>query len=169
MLNPKKKDLRTKVKDEEEKHLPEEKELIKFLSNVALFGKLTRNERRNLVKYIYIRKFKIGEMIFKKNYPNVVFYILKEGELKVFLEKNDEELELNRLHPLDFFGEIGLFLDHSRTATVKAVEDSVLLAISKRDLRDFIARFPRAGVKILYKMGEILCNHVINLNKKINI
>lgn len=147
----------------------EEKELVKFLANIALFQKLTKHERKNLTKYIYVRKFKAGEIIFRKGYPNVVFYILKHGELKVYLEKNDEEVELNRIKPLDFFGEIGLFLDDNRTATVKAVEESILLAISKRDLGDFIARFPRAGIKILYKLGELLSTHVVNLNKKLII
>jgi len=156
-----------KIKKNDADSIPEDKELIKFLAGVNIFEKLTKNERKNLVKYIYVRKFKAGEMVFKKDYPNVIFYILKKGELKVFLDKNEDEIEINRLKTNDYFGEVGLFLDHSRTASVKAVEDSILLAISKRDLSDFIARFPRAGVKILYKLGEILCNHMINLNKKI--
>ncbi len=156
-------------KEKEHNNLTEEKELVKFLSSVTLFEKLTKNERKNLFKYIYVRKFKTGETIFKKNYPNVVLYILKQGELKVYLEKEDKEIELNRLKPTEFFGEIGLFLDDNRTASVKAVTDSVLLAISKKDIADFIARFPRAGVKVLYKFGELLSRNLINLNKTLTV
>ena len=146
----------------------EEKELITFLSNVALFEKLTRNERKNLRQYMYVRNFKADEPIFKKGYPNVVFYIVKEGELNVYLETNEKTNVLNTLKPLDFFGEIGLFLDEVRTASIIAVKDSVLVGISKKDLANFIDRFPRAGIKILYKSGEILSKHIINLNKKLN-
>ncbi|MCK4339908.1 MAG: cyclic nucleotide-binding domain-containing protein [Candidatus Cloacimonetes bacterium] len=146
----------------------EEKELIKFLSNVALFENLTRNERKNLRQYMYVRNFKADEPIFKKGYPNVVLYIVKEGELNVYLDTNEKTNVLNTLKPLDFFGEIGLFLDEVRTASIIAVKDSVLVGISKKDLANFIDRFPRAGIKILYKSGEILSKHIINLNKKLN-
>ena len=147
----------------------EDKELIKFLSNVTLFEDLSRNERKNLKQYIYIRNFKSDEIVFKKGYPNVVFYIVKEGELNVYIDTKEEPRILNTLHALDFFGEIGLFLDETRTASIVAVKDSVLLGISKKDFANFIGRFPRAGNKILYKSGEILSKHIINLNKKFNI
>jgi CRP-like cAMP-binding protein len=155
------------MKKSSNRNINDDKELIKFLSKVTLFGKFTANERKNLRQYIYVRQFNAGEQIFKKGYPNVVFYILKEGELKVYLEREEGEIEVNRLKPLDFFGEIGLFLEENRTASAVAVKDSVLLAISKRDLANFIGRFPRAGTKILYKLGEILSTYIIELNKKI--
>jgi len=147
----------------------EDKELIKFLSNVALFENLTHNERKNLRQYLYVRNFKADEPIFKKGYPNVVLYIVKEGELNVYLDTNEKTNVLNTLKPLDFFGEIGLFLDEVRTASIIAVKDSVLVGISKKDLANFIDRFPRAGIKILYKSREILSKHIINLNKKLNL
>jgi CRP-like cAMP-binding protein len=156
-------------KEKNQKIESEEVELVKFLSEVSLFSKLTKSERKNLVKYIYVRKYSSKEIVFKQNYPNVVFYILKQGELTVTLDKDDSTIELNRLQPGEFFGEIGLFLDDNRTATVTAITDSVLLAISKKDLADFIARFPRAGVKLLYNFGELLSRNVIELNKKLEI
>ncbi len=145
----------------------EEKLLIKFLSKIDLFVSLTKGERRNLMKYIYIRQYKASEMVFKEGYPNVVFYIIRKGQLRVYLERKDEEIELNLLHPKDFFGEMGIFMDEHRTACVAAVEDTELLAISKKDLSNYIHRFPRAGVKILTKLGELLCNHVVAQNRKL--
>ena len=156
-------------KEKNQKIESEEVELVKFLSEVSLFSKLTKSERKNLVKYIYVRTYNSKEIVFKQNYPNVVFYILKQGELTVTLEKDGKTLELNRLEPGDFFGEIGLFLDDNRTATVTAITDSVLLGISKKDLADFIARFPRAGVKLLYNFGQLLSKNIIELNNKLEI
>ncbi|MBN1948311.1 MAG: cyclic nucleotide-binding domain-containing protein [Candidatus Cloacimonetes bacterium] len=144
----------------------EEKDLLKFLLTIDLFRDLSKLERKNLIKYIYLRQYRKGEIIFKKGYPNVVMYIVREGRLRVMLSDSDD-LEMNILKPKDFFGEIGLFLEESRTATVEAQEDSVLLAISKRDLSTFIARFPRAGVKILYRLGEILSQNLIKTNQTI--
>ncbi len=149
------------------KSLNEERELIKFLSSVSLFESLTRSERKNLRQYIYVRNFKAGEQVFKKGYPNVICYIVKEGELNVYLDIEDKSHILNTLYPFDFFGEIGLFLEEERTASAVVVKDSVLLGVSKKDLTNFIDRFPRAGIKILYKFGEILSKHIIKLNKEL--
>jgi len=145
----------------------EDKEFLKFLVTVDLFDNLSKLERKNLLKYIYVRNYKKDEVIFKKGYPDVVLYIVKSGKLKVYLDEKSGGLEVNVLESKDFVGEMGLFLDENRTASVSALEDSTLLAVSKRDLSEFIAKFPRAGLKIMYKLGEILCNHIMQLNAKI--
>ncbi len=145
----------------------QDKDLLKFLLTVDLFNKLTKLERKNLLKYMYLRNYKQDEVVFKKGYPDVVLYIVKTGKLKVYLEKEPEKQEVNVLNSKDFVGEMGLFKNDIRTASVVAIEDSVLLAISKKDLSEFIAKFPRAGAKILYRLGDVLCNHIINLNSKV--
>ncbi|MBN2017322.1 MAG: cyclic nucleotide-binding domain-containing protein [Candidatus Cloacimonetes bacterium] len=141
----------------------EEKDLIRFLSEVELFENLTRNERRNLSQHLYERHYKSDEIVFKKGYPNVVMYIVKEGELQTFLDSTEGE-NLKTIKPKDFFGEVGLFLEEERTATILASKDSVLLGISKRDMNRFIDEYPRAGSKILRKLSTVLCTHLINTN-----
>lgn len=159
---------RMAVTQKKEKYdLSNEKDFVRFMGEISIFSKLTKLERLNLRKYIYIRTFKAGEVVFKKGYPNVVFYIVQNGLLKVYLEKEDTEIELAKLHPFDFFGEMGLFLDECRTASIAAIEDSTLIAISKKDLADFIAKFPRAGTKVLYKFGELLSRNVLQTNNRI--
>jgi CRP-like cAMP-binding protein len=145
----------------------EEKDLIKFLRKVSIFSKLSKADLKHLRQYLYIRKFEAGEQIFKKGYPNVIFYVLKEGSLKVYLEDKEAEIELNIIKPTEQLGAIGLFKDVKRTASVKAIEDSVLLGISKKDLTTFVSRYSSAGVSILYNLGESLSDHIISLNEKL--
>jgi len=118
-----------------------------------------------LQQFLYTRYYQAGEEVFKKGYPNVVFYIVKEGELLVYLEKKGEEIELDRIKSGGNFGSIGLFADVKRTASVKALEDSVLLGISKEDLATFVRKFPHAGIKILYELGKILSENIMKLNE----
>ncbi|MBC8526146.1 MAG: cyclic nucleotide-binding domain-containing protein [Candidatus Cloacimonetes bacterium] len=141
----------------------EEKELVDFLSKVVLFKKLSKSEIRNLQHNLYVRNFKAGEYVFKKKYPNVVLYIVKEGELHTYLDETNKE-DVKIIQPFEYFGEIGLFLEEERTANIVAKKDSVLLALSKKDMANYIAEFPKAGIKILYKLGEILCRELINSN-----
>jgi len=142
----------------------EEQDLIKFLSEVELFDNLTRNERRNLSLHLYERKYKEDEIVFKKGYPNVVMYIVKEGELQTYLDSPEGE-NLKTIKPRDYFGEVGLFLEEERTATIVASKDSVLLGISKRDMNRLIDEFPLAGSKILRKLASVLCTHLIRTNE----
>jgi len=145
----------------------EEQELIKFLGNVALFEKLTKIERRNLQQYIYIKQFKEGEYIFKQEHPAVVLYIVKEGELKLCIEKEGKEIELGEAKKYDFIGESAVFIEGKRPVSAIAVKDSTLLAISRKSIEGFAYRFPRAGVKILYKLGEVLSRQVANQHNQI--
>ena len=144
----------------------EEKDLLKFLKKVSIFKGLSRSDLKHLRQYLYTRKYEAGEQIFKKGYPNVIFYIVKEGELKVYLDNPKGEIELSRIKQYGEFGSFGLFKDVKRTASVIAVEDVTLLGISKKDLASFVHNFPQAGVSILYELGGVLSEHIINLNTK---
>ncbi|MCF7793723.1 MAG: cyclic nucleotide-binding domain-containing protein [Candidatus Cloacimonetes bacterium] len=145
----------------------EEKSMIKFLKKVSIFAKLSKSELKQLQQFIYTRHYKAGEPVFKKGYPNVIFFIVKEGEVRVYLTKKGEDIELDRVKPEGHFGSIGLFADVKRTASVEAVEDSVLLGISKKDLATFVGKHHQAGIKILYELGNILCDHIIKLNDRL--
>lgn len=142
-----------------------EKEMIQFLGKVSVFDKLTKNERKNIADYFYERKFKAEEQIFKQDYPSVVFYIIKNGEVKVFLKRRGKKKEISRLKSRDFIGEIGVFLEKNRVASAIAKKESTLFAISKKDLKKFIDKFPKAGTKILYKFGEIVSTYLIDQNE----
>jgi len=155
------------MKKKNKESILEDKDLLKFLLTVDIFNNLSKLERKNLLKFVYVRQYKKDEIVFKEGYPDVVLYVVKDGKLKVYLEKNENIQEVNVLSTAEFVGEMGLFKHELRTASVSALEESTLLAISKRDFTDFINKFPRAGAKILYKLGEILCDHVVQLNKKI--
>ena len=150
-----------------EENIIEEKDLLKFLKKVPIFSKLSKNDLKHLRQHLYIRSYEAGEQLFKKNYPNVVFYILYKGELKVYLMDKKEEIELNRLKPTDQLGAIGLFKDEKRTASVIALEDSIVLGISKKELSSFVNRFPQAGIKILYELGASLSEQIIMLNNRL--
>ncbi len=145
----------------------EEKGFLKFLKNVSIFKDLSKSEMKHLQQFLYTRYYQAGEEIFKKGYPNVVFYLVKEGELLVYLEKKGEEIELNRIQSGGNFGSIGLFVDVKRTASVRALEDAVLLGISKKDLATFVHKFPHAGIKILYELGKILSTDIMRLNDRL--
>ena len=140
--------------------------LSDFLPKVYIFNNLSKREIKNLSGYCYLRKYRKNETVFKQGYPNVAFYILKSGLLRISLEEGEQKIDIGTIEPTEFFGEIGLFKEEERTATVKALEESELIAISKKEFKAFLENNPRTGLKVMYKLGEVLSQNIIGLNQE---
>jgi hypothetical protein len=67
--------------------------------------------------------------VFRKGDPGGDFYVIESGRLAVI----DDGQEIRRLGPGDAFGEIALLRAVPRTATVRALEDTRLAALSGPD------------------------------------
>jgi alkyl hydroperoxide reductase subunit AhpC len=72
------------------------------------------------------------------------FYVIAKGEVAVTRRTaEDEEIELATLGPGQFFGEVGLLAETRRTATVRAIGDVELLALSWQEFQQTLERSDR--------------------------
>jgi alkyl hydroperoxide reductase subunit AhpC len=72
-----------------------------------------------------------GETIVAEGDPADRFYVIARGEVAVSRRSPEgEEIDLATLGPGQFFGEVGILAETRRTATVRAIEDVELLALS---------------------------------------
>lgn len=138
---------------------------IEFLNQVRFLKNLNKSEKNKFAHLLIERKYKKDEVVFEENYPHAVLYIIKEGAAKVVIQRKENQVELATLKAGDYLGEIGLFVDSTRTANVVTTEDSVLLAISKSAFKDFIDRHPKIGSKILYRFAKKLSKDLIKTNR----
>lgn len=93
--------------------------------------------------------YKTGEIIFREGDIGEKMYIIKSGRVEVVKKIHDEEIVLATLNPNSFFGEMALFGDKHRTATVRAIEDSEMISINKRILDVQLLRVPDWFVAIM--------------------
>jgi adenylate cyclase len=72
------------------------------------------------------------------------FYIIEVGEVEVLAPDMAGQAVgvINRLGPGDFFGEIALLRAVPRTATIRAVKPTRLLAINREDFDSVVAKYP---------------------------
>lgn len=140
---------------------------VKELGKYAILERLSKKERKQLANLLLVRNYKEGELVYRINYPHTVLYFVAKGEINIFLEEDGEDLQLVNKGKYEHFGEIGLFLEISRTASARAIEESVLLAMTKKDFEDFIKLNPKAATKILQSIGSMLCQIIINNNKRL--
>jgi len=93
--------------------------------------------------------YKKGETIFKEGDVGDEMYIIKSGRVEIVKNINDEELVLATLDANSFFGEMALFGDKKRSATVRAVDDTQMITINKYILDAQLSRVPDWFVAIM--------------------
>ena len=85
-----------------------------------------------------------GERIIAEGDPADRFYVIARGEVAVSRRSPEgEQIELATLGPGQFFGEVGILAETRRTATVRAIDDVELLALSWQEFQEALERSDR--------------------------
>ena len=89
--------------------------------------------------------FAPGETIVAEGDPADRFFVIAQGEVAVSRRGSEgKEVSLARLGRGQFFGEVGILAETRRTATVRAVDDVELLALSWQEFQETLERSDRA-------------------------
>jgi CRP-like cAMP-binding protein len=127
------------------------------LAKVELFRDIEQNDLEMLAKIVVSRQFKSGETIVKEGEPGVAFYIIAKGKAEVVKGAGQVVATFG---PEDFFGEMALFDDSPRSASVRAVEDTECLVMSKWDLKTV---FMATDARVAFALLAVLARRVRNL------
>ena len=144
----------------------EKSDLETVLQSMPPFKDVSSKYLKLLLKLFHDRFYSANEYVFFQADPGIGLYIIREGEVQV--TQNHEEIknhELARFVRGDFFGELALLDNETRSASSMAVKDSHLAVIFKPDLDEFIEKYPKVGIKILRGVSEIVATRLRNVNK----
>ena len=75
-----------------------------------------------------------GSVLFREGDQGDCAYVIEEGKILVYLERDGEEVPISLLKKGEIFGEMSLIDNLPRSASVKAIEDCVLAVITKDQL-----------------------------------
>ncbi len=106
-----------------------------FLSGIAVFGGLADAAMEQLLDLIQTREYGRGDVVCTEGEPGREMFILQRGEVEV--RKNLGEgrhTPLARLRVGDCFGEMSLIDVQARSASVIAVQETRLYALTNMDL-----------------------------------
>jgi NTE family protein len=86
-----------------------------------------------------------GATLFELGDPSDALYVLKSGSLGAFKPGQDGKFQLDGVVAAgETVGELGLIVDQTRSATVRALRDSELLRLSRASFQTLVARNPAA-------------------------
>lgn len=120
-----------------------------------------------------IMYFQNGENIIKAGQQEQRMYIILEGRVSIILQSGDEQFVVATMDKGDFFGEISLFTDHPRSATVRSLGDVKLAYIDNvTQLKAFLIKNPAFAAKMvqilaqrLAKTDEILVGKISEIKR----
>jgi len=122
----------------------------KLLHGVPLFESLSESETQVIASRIELRRHSNDSVIINEGDESNSLYVILNGKVKIFLiDEKGQEIILNYLGEGDYFGEVSLFDDGQRSASVKALEDSYFAVLEKDDFVELMSSHPELALTII--------------------
>lgn len=127
------------------------------LAESFLFHELTDEERAITEEHMYESHLEKGEALFNEGDAGDLVCFVESGKLQV-LKKNSagQIIDLAHLSVGDCIGEMAILDLVKRSATVKALEETTLLILTKKGFDLLLDQHPRIGVTILKSFARLM-------------
>jgi CRP-like cAMP-binding protein len=130
---------------------------ITLLRQVRVFSTLGEEELERVAAVAVPRQFDAGEVVFREGDASDTCYIVRTGHARAVREHADgRSITLAHFGPGDIFGELAMFDDERRSATVEAIETTDATAILGPDMRRLLHKHPDIAVKLIASLGRRL-------------
>jgi CRP/FNR family transcriptional regulator len=128
-----------------------------LLARVPAFETLGPRELARVAAVAGPRSFEAGQVIFREGDASDTCYIVRSGHARAIRAHGDgRTLTLAHFGPGDIFGELAMFDDEKRSATVETLDDVDALAVLGADMRRLLREHPDISVKLVIALGRRL-------------
>ncbi len=112
------------------------------LDSVPLFWGVPKDELVSLLTAVEPVRAAAGSDVVREGEPGDSLFLVASGTLSVTTPDEAGPVEVGRLGPGDFFGEVALLTERPRTATVTAVTESELLRLPRAAVAELRRQHP---------------------------
>jgi CRP-like cAMP-binding protein len=132
-------------------------EAIAPLRAIPMFSGVSDDVLESIASLLIERRFPKHKTIVEEGAPGDYMYIIVEGRVKVTkLSGDGREKILELLEVGDFFGEMSLFDDAPRSASVKGLSQVRILALARNDFLRLLARSPDLALSVIQELTRRL-------------
>jgi CRP-like cAMP-binding protein len=136
---------------------PEPEATADLLRKVPVFEELGEEDLERVAQVAIPRRFGAHEVIFREGDDSDTCYVVGSGHARAIREHRDGRMiTLATFGPGDIFGELAMFDDERRSATVEAIDDLSTVAVAGSDMRHLLRRHPEIAVKLVIALGRRL-------------
>jgi signal transduction histidine kinase len=130
--------------------------IASFLRKIPLFSELPEETLEQLCLMVQVVKLAAGKQLFAEGDPGDQAYVIKEGQIEILKASGKRDVLLSVRGVGDVIGEIALVESVPRTATARAKDNCVLLAIGKETLQQLLDTSPTAALNMLHTISARL-------------
>src|ERR1700704_429263 len=132
-------------------------EVVELLGNVPVFSTLVGDDLERIAQVAVPREFEPGEVVFREGDASDTCYIVRDGRARALRTHRDgRTLTLATFGPGDIFGELALFEDEKRSATVEAIERTTAVAVLGPDMRRLMSEHAEISSRLVIALGRRL-------------
>jgi CRP/FNR family transcriptional regulator len=128
-----------------------------LLQRVPAFSTLVEDELSRVAEVTVPRHFEAGEVVFREGDQSDTCYIVHNGHVRAIREHSDgRTITLATFGPGEIFGELAIFDEEQRSATIECLDETNLVAILSNDMRRMLREHPDIAVKLLAALSRRL-------------
>jgi hypothetical protein len=132
-------------------------EKILHLKEIYIFEGLSVSELAAVASVTEEVVYPPGKIVIREGDAGDTMYLVVDGEVSVLKaqggQDNGNEIELDRIRTGDYFGEMALFEDTLRSATIRTEKETRLLVLDKADLKEIVREYPEIALHICTVLG----------------
>jgi CRP-like cAMP-binding protein len=130
---------------------------VELLRRVPVFAGLSTEDVARVAEVSVTRFFEAGEVVFREGDDSNTCYIVRTGLARAIREHSDgRSITLSNFGPGDIFGELAMFDNERRSATVDTLEKTEVIAILGSDMRRLMSEHPEIAVKLISALAQRL-------------
>lgn len=132
-------------------------EIVELLGRVPVFSTLEQEDLGRIAQLAVPRSFEPGQIVFREGDASDTCYVVRSGRARAIREHADgRTITLATFGPGDIFGELAMFEDELRSATVEAVQYTSVVAVLGPDMRRLMAEHPEISIRLVVALGRRL-------------
>lgn len=145
------------MKTEEKGAAQPSAEKLRYLSELTVFQDLSTREMEDLNRATVMSSVPRGRVFYRPEETSEVLFILKEGRVQLYrISPEGKKLVITTLGPHTLFGEMPLLGAKMHNTFAEAIEDCLIMVMSRPDLERLILAKPQVALRILDVTGKRL-------------
>ena len=129
-------------------------EVVELLGRVPAFSTLVLSDLERIAQLSVPRQFEPGEVVFREGDASDTCYVVREGHARAIHEHGDgRTITLATFGPGDIFGELAMFEDELRSATVEAIDPTTVVAVLGPDMRRLMTEHPEISMRLVVALA----------------
>ncbi|HXD55587.1 MAG TPA: Crp/Fnr family transcriptional regulator [Solirubrobacteraceae bacterium] len=132
-------------------------DVVELLARVPAFSTLEHADLQRIAEVAVPRTFEAGEAVFREGDESDTCYVVREGHARAIRTHGDgRTITLATFGPGDIFGELAMFEDERRSATVEAIERMSVVGVLGPDMRRLMSEHPGIAMRLVVALGRRL-------------